>query len=124
MEIGLRGVNMFDLIKILHLAHKTAMKSDCKYKVSCILTDNRGKIISTGYNHYSFNGNKLGKYTVHAEMDAILQKIHKPSKNLIAFIYRKNSRIITPCDACSKLLSTYGIKTIWFTNGTGWEREC
>jgi deoxycytidylate deaminase len=96
-------------------ASKVAQKSPCRYKVSCILVDDSGNIVATGYNHHG-NGRKMGKPTIHAEMDA-LSKVRKPSTNLTAFIYRKNGRIITPCKACQVLLDAYGIKTVWHTAG-------
>jgi deoxycytidylate deaminase len=75
--------------------------------------------VATGYNHHT-QRNKLGKWTIHAEMDA-LNKIKKPSSNITAFIYRKNAKIITPCLTCSKLLKSYGIKVVWHT--IGFEKE-
>lgn len=100
---------------MIGLAEKVANKSKCRYKVSCILVDRSGKVVATGYNHHS-NGRTMGKYTIHAEMDA-LNKVRKPSGNLTAFIYRKNGKIITPCKACQKLLDAYGISVVWHTAG-------
>ena len=111
----------FDLDEIMDVATREASKSDCKYKVSCILVDRKGNIVAKGYNHHSVGG-KMGKWTVHAEMDAISSGIMKPSRNLIAFIYRRNGRIIHPCEACKALLKAYGITTIYHTNDESWER--
>lgn len=111
----------YDLEDIITVAKKTSDKSPCKYKVSCVLVDNRGNIVATGYNHYS-NARKMGKWTVHAEVDA-LNKVRKPSYNLVAFIYRRNSRKINPCEACGKILASYGIKTVYCTNEDSWMLE-
>lgn len=108
-----------DLEKIIEVAIKTASKSDCRFKVACVLVDTRGRIVATGFNHHSYNGAKMGRPTVHAEVDA-LNKVRKPSTNLIAFIYRKNARKINPCVSCAKLLKSYGIKTVFCTNDEGW----
>jgi len=102
--------------EIMDLAESIANKSECKVKVSCILIDNNNKVVATGYNHHALNGRKMGKYTIHAEMDA-LSKVRKPSNNLTAFIFRDKGKIITPCRACQKLLDTYGITKIWHTAG-------
>jgi len=104
------------ITELIELAERVAQKSQCRYKVSCILVDKDGDVVATGYNHHASNGRKMGKPTIHAEMDA-LSKVRKPSTNLTAFIYRKKGRIITPCATCQKLLDAYGIKTIWHSAG-------
>lgn len=112
----------FDLENIMDIAQKEAEKSDVKYKVSCILVDRKGNIIAKGYNHHSNGSGRLGKWTIHAEIDAIASGIKKPSRNLVAFIYRKNGRVIHPCETCKALLKAYGITTIYHTNDETWER--
>lgn len=102
--------------EIMQIAERVARKSTCRYKVSCVLVDDNGEVVATGYNHHSSSGRKMGKPTVHAEMDA-LSKVRKPSTNLTAFIFRKNGRIITPCESCKALLEAYGIKAVWHTAG-------
>jgi deoxycytidylate deaminase len=112
-----------DLDKILEVAVQTASKSQCHIKVSCILVDKRGKIVAKGFNHWTnHNEFKLGKRTVHAEMDA-LNQVRKPSNNLVAFIYRKNAKKINPCEPCSKLLKSYGITNVFCTNSECWEKQ-
>lgn len=111
-----------NLNEIMKCAIKTANKSKCRFKVSCVLVDKKGKIIATGFNHHAKNGRNMGMPTVHAEVDA-LNKVKKPSNNLIAFIYRKNARKINPCESCSQLLRAYGIKTIYCSNETIWLLE-
>jgi deoxycytidylate deaminase len=111
-----------DLEEIMEVARQTADKSPCKYKVSCVLCDKKGNIIATGYNHYGSRSGRLGKWTIHAEIDAISKGIRKPSNNLVAFIYRRHGRIIHPCDTCKALLKAYGISTIYHTNEKSWER--
>lgn len=96
-------------------AVKVANKSPCNFKISCLLIDNRGKVVATGYNHHS-NRRIAGQPTVHAEVDA-LSKVRKPSSNLVAFIYRKNGRIVTPCHSCFKILKAYGIIEVWHSAG-------
>jgi len=112
----------YDLDEIMAVAVKTALKSPCKYKISCILVDDNGKIVATGFNHFALNGRRMGKPTVHAESDA-LNKIMKPSNNITAFIYRKNSRNINPCPACKSLLKAYGVKRVFCTSDKGWFTE-
>lgn len=111
-----------NLNEIMKCAIKTANKSKCRFKVSCVLVDKKGKIIATGFNHHAKNGRKMGKQTVHAEVNA-LSKVKKPSNNLVAFIYRKNGRKINPCESCAIILKAYGIKVIYCSNETSWLLE-
>jgi len=104
--------------EILRVAERTARKSPCRFKVSCILVDQTGDIVATGYNHYGTKKRMMGKPTVHAEVDA-LNKVRKPSPNLTAFIYRDNGKLITPCKSCQRLLAVYGIRTVWHSIGIG-----
>lgn len=108
-----------DLDLVMMTAKKTAEKSPCRFKVSCILVDRKGNIVATGYNHHSINSKRMGRWTVHAEVDA-LNKVRKPSNNLIAFIYRLRSKKINPCESCSTLLKSYGINTVYCTNEDNW----
>lgn len=100
-----------NIIHILGLAEKIANKSDMKHKVACILVDDNGDVVATGYNHHSAYKTRWGRRTVHAEMDA-LSKVRKPSFNLTMFLYRHNNNPIHPCDCCSVLIEAYGIKEV------------
>jgi deoxycytidylate deaminase len=99
---------------MVRMAEKIARKSPMRVKVAAILVDKRtGKIVAVGYNHHGTR--KLnGRWTVHAEVDA-LNKVRKPSNNLIMILYRSSSRIITPCKACAEVLKAYGIKEVYHT---------
>lgn len=113
-----------DLDEVMAIAHKTALKSPCRYKVSCLLIDRKGNIVATGYNHRALNGNRMGRHTIHAEVDAISKGITKPAPNLTAFIYRAHSgNRITPCSACSSLLKAYGINRIYYTWDGSWKED-
>lgn len=105
-------INMGNSIKdILEVAKKTVEKSDVKHKVACILVDDRGNIVSIGYNHHSSRSKRLGQFTIHAESDA-LSKVRKPSTNLTAFLYRHNNNPIHCCHCCATLMKAYGIKEV------------
>lgn len=98
--------------EMLKIADLIASKSDVKnHKVACILIDENGDIVTTGYNHYSNGSKRLGRRTVHAEMDA-LSKVRKPSKNLSMILYRNHNRPIHPCACCSTLIKAYSIKKV------------
>ncbi len=111
-----------DLEELEDVARMTAEKSTCRYKVACLLVDNKGKIVATGYNH-RIRGKRLGKWSCHAEMDA-LNKVMKPSPNLTAFIYRMNSNPINPCKACQAVLKAYRVRAVYCMSGIdGWIKE-
>jgi len=97
--------------ELIKLAELVADKSDVKHKVACILIDEKGDIVATGYNHHSYNSKRLGKRTIHAEMDA-LSKVRKPSKNLTMLLYRDKNKPINPCACCTVLIKAYGIKKV------------
>ena len=96
---------------ILEIAKRTADKSDVRHRVACILVDEHGDIVTTGYNHHSDRSKRLGRNTIHAECDA-LSKVRKPSTNLTMFLYRHNNNPIHPCPCCSALIRAYGIKEV------------
>jgi deoxycytidylate deaminase len=111
----------YDLDEIFELARKTAELSPCKFQVACILVDQKGNIVSTGYNHHS-SGPKMGQRTVHAEMDA-LKGMSKTAGNLTAFIYRNNGNPINPCSSCRALLNAYHIRAVYCMNMGDWVKE-
>lgn len=94
-------------------AEKIASKSPVRVQVAAILINRRtGRIIATGYNNHGRNGRK-GRDTVHAEV-AALNKVRKPSSNLIMFLYRKDGKPIHPCHACQEVARAYGVDlVIW-----------
>jgi cytidine deaminase len=109
----------YDLDLIMETAKRAASKSLCRYKVSCVLVDERSRIISVGVNHWK-NGKSMGRYTVHAEIAACNKVMKMPRSNLIAFIYRANSRNINPCNGCAQVLKSYGITRVYCVNDGWW----
>ena len=100
---------------MLH-AKMLAAKSECNIKVSCIIFDDKYKVVSTGYNHISNNSKRYGLKSIHAEIDALTKGV-KRTNNLSALVYRKDRKPINPCNVCEKLLKSFGIKKIYCTFG-------
>lgn len=102
---------------LIQRAECIAAKSTIRVQVASLLIDRRtGKIVATGYNHIGRNGRK-GRWTVHAEIDA-LNKVRKPSSNLVLFLYRSHGRVIYPCPACREVIRAYGVDLlIWEVPG-------
>ncbi len=116
-----------DLDHIFKVAKEAAERSQCRYNVSCVLVDKRGDVVSIGINHWSSNRPKMGRRTVHAELDAIRGIKKMKESNLYAFIYRCGAggatRNINCCDACKSLLRAYGIEKIFYmTENEEWVR--
>jgi len=105
-----------DIERLLKRAAKIADRSDAHVKVAFLLIDKRGRVVASGYNHFSIGRGRLGHPMVHAEAHA-LNKIRKPSTNLWGLLYRRHGKLITPCESCQKLLTAYGIKTVIHTAG-------
>lgn len=125
---------------LLGIARVTATRSTCDRKaVGCVLTDEFGHILSTGYNgaaaglpHCNHKGDRNGREyceAVHAEQNALLQ---------CPDIYRIDTCYVTlsPCPVCCRLLlntscrrivfieeySDISPRDIWTTAGRVWEQ--
>ena len=84
----------------------------------------RGKIIGNGYNKDSIeNLNRVNKWTIHAEVDAINNALRKISKEnlkqstLIVVRLMKNGEIAlsAPCRCCSQFIKKCGIKNVYYS---------
>lgn len=116
----------------LEIARVTASRSTCDRKaVGCVLTDEFGHILSTGYNgaasglpHCNHSGDRHGREyceAIHAEQNALLQ---------CPDIYKIHTCYVTlsPCPVCCRLLLNTSCKRIIFleeysdlTSKTIWE---
>lgn len=96
-----------------------ASKSDMKYKHACAIIK-RGRIISTGYNHY------LGSSSIHAEFNAT--RGHRLPIGCKAIIIRvnKTGRLVNshPCIMCVDRFRSIGIRRIWYSTDGCMVRAC
>lgn len=85
---------------------------DDERKVGCVITTNRYRIISTGFNGYPLNiddtnlSHKLLK-TVHAEINALIS-IPFDKQNLRMYIYGGH-----PCSQCAATIVQHGITDLF-----------
>jgi len=116
--VDLKGIQMCNetLKVMLKRAEKIANKSPCNIKVSCIIFDDKNRIISEGYNHESNHSKRYGLKSIHAEIDALTKGV-KRTNNLKALVYREHRRPINPCPVCEQLLKSFGITKIYCTFG-------
>lgn len=97
-------------------------------RLAAIITDKRGKILSTGKNSYSsscklqrFYAKCVGledKVFSHAEIDALrnLPEGAKPYRIFIARTNRKGEPLLAkPCKICSYALQQFGVIVIHYT---------
>jgi len=84
----------------------------------------RGKIVGHGYNKQSVeNLNRVNKWTIHAEVDAINNALRKISKDnlkqstLIVVRLMKTGEIglSQPCKCCSEFIKKCGIKNVYYS---------
>lgn len=96
------------------LALDLLRRSKCQVQVACVLTDNKGRIFSWGWNHPGPDG-----FGTHAEEHAInranLKRI-KGSTATIAGKRNKNSVYSRPCmERCYDLLKNLGVENIEYS---------
>jgi len=115
---------------MLSIASVLALRSTCaKLAVGCVLTDNKGRIIGTGYNGVPIGcrhctdepcpGAEAPKgadlcEAVHAEQNALLQ-CREPDKIFTCYTTH------APCLRCTKLLLNTSCRSIMFRDGTNAE---
>jgi len=109
--------------KFLKQAVEEANKSEFRQKVGAIIFD-KNRIVSRGYNDPQRSVRHLKKkfqrwkYTVHAEVAAIL-KAKTELKGLSILVVRVNNknqlRLAKPCEWCQRYLDYVGIKKVFYS---------
>ena len=110
MKINYKHQHVIDYL-IQNVVHKSNMR--CKHAAA--LVDNKGNIISTGYNYMIITNqfsNRLNKkiYSIHAERDC-LSKCNKKKINgcdLVVIRYGCDRFLLSqPCKDCERLINIY-----------------
>lgn len=112
---------------MLDLAIKLARNlEENKYKIACVITDKRGRIISTGQNSYSkshprqaYYAKKMGnckQIFLHSEIDAIIKSNGKGHAIYIARVNNKGNVLpVQPCPICAYAIKDVKIKKVYTT---------
>ena len=108
------------------LAKDIAERSPCCVQVGAVLSDNKGRIISWGWNHYDVNGSDRST-TIHAEEHAISRANPKRLRTgkvtlSLAGQWNKNNNLVyaRPCtDRCMPAAQKHGVDTIEYRNKDG-----
>lgn len=101
------------------------------FRMGAVLVKGK-KIVSSGYNRYTGETEKIARkyniqnlWSLHAEMDAIIH-CSEDLKGLTIFVsgIKKNGRPMycRPCNKCLKIIKATGIKNIYYSTKTGFER--
>ena len=92
--------------------------SSKRFKMSCVITDKRGNVISVGWNKYkthpTLGGGNFGY--IHAECDALLKAFKVNKVAYRAIVYRRNHNLSKPCTSCMEKLTRYGIKEVIYSS--------
>ena len=104
-----------------------------QHKITAVILDKRGRVISMGHNNYlkthtlqAHYANKVGqpdRIFLHAEMDAIIRAGDKIKQAHTIQVYRFNTkgeaRLAKPCPVCMSAILETPIKVIQFTANNG-----
>jgi len=97
-----------------------------KYRIACIVTNKRGRILSVGKNSYTKTHPRQAYYAqksenkhkiyLHAEIDALCRCDGKPYAIYVARVNRKGMPgLAKPCDICRMAIRDMGIKKVVYT---------
>jgi deoxycytidylate deaminase len=123
--------------QILHTAINVAKKSNMRAKHGCVIVK-QGKIISVGYNRSlgnnkyqtrNFNNDKTvsqGKYSIHAEQDALRNTDPKNLEGAKLYVIRIGCGELNPmfmnsqpCKRCTNIINKYiekhGLKQVYYS---------
>ena len=114
--------------KCVEMARMNASKSSMKYKHGCVIVSQHNEFLSQGYN-ISYNQLEHGKWSLHAEMNAIEKAIKKHGikslENAKLFVVRirshlplnfeKKLQLSKPCSRCEKLILKYKIGIAYYS---------
>lgn len=108
----------------LQIAGEIALKSSMRSKHGAVLVKN-GEIIAEGYN-YDYNQDTYhGHYSVHAEVNVLLQARNKKILDLSdtdLYVVRVskatgNFMLSKPCKNCTRMSIKYGIRCVYYSLG-------
>lgn len=84
----------------------------------------RGKIVGRGYNKYCVEGiNKVNRWSVHAEVDAINNALRTISKDnlkqstliVVRILKEGTVGLSTPCKCCANYIQKYQMKACFYS---------
>lgn len=116
--------------KLIQVAIDESKKSDGKQQIGCIITDKKGKVISSGYNKptkshpfqdtYATKAGRPEKIYLHAEIDALVKCRIEPHTIYIGRELKFGGYGMSkPCPICELAIRESGIIKIVYTTEEG-----
>jgi len=112
---------------LFRLAKKVSKKSPSIFKLGCVITDRKHKVLSVGFNDMNKTHPKSKAFhkAIHAELDALLGLSYSDLKDGHAYVYRElqngDMALSKPCIHCEEMLKRAGIKKVYYTDNTGYK---
>ena len=125
---------MINTSLILNTAKKSCFKAgdpgNCRFRVSAIITDSKGNILSKALNSYEKThpiqaayANKVKRPTkiyLHAEIAALIKCRKKPHTIIVSRFLKDGSMALAkPCPVCQLALKEAGVKKVCYTTKNG-----
>jgi len=112
----------------MNVAYKIAENSTFdRHRLGAVIIKG-GSVISTGYNSIRYT-REIGKSTLHAEEAAIIKLLKSRRQHLLVgselYVTRVRPNgscgLSLPCDRCMSLITSVGIKRVYYTTDEGTE---
>lgn len=111
------------MLGFFQAALREAKKSSYKVPMGAVII-RKNKIVGRGHNIVCSTGDVYDG--IHAEISAINNVTAKYRKNGILVVGRVNKNnelaMAKPCKRCETVLKKLGIKRVWYSDHTGWQR--
>ena len=112
------------------IAAGIAMQGQMRYRHGAILVKN-GEIIAQGYNYDYGQDTYHGHYSVHAEVNVLLEARNKKITDLSdadLYVVRispntGNYLLSKPCDNCARMSIKHGVRRVYYSIGCGDETK-
>lgn len=113
---------------MIEYAAELSKLGEHKHKVGCVVTDRRGRVLSTGYcqmkTHpiqakYARRCNDDERVYLHAEIAALVKCRAKPYAIFVVRMNRYGFANARPCPICTEAIREAGIKMVHYTDQRG-----
>lgn len=111
-------------IRFFKLAEKLAQKSDHEVHKHGAVLVRKNSVIGIGFNQHKTHSKSTHPFkTIHAEFSAILNSQQESFEGCELYVVRKRRKDGTlanskPCISCARMLSSLGIKKVYYSTDT------
>lgn len=102
--------------------------TDFQHRVGCVITDKKGKVISTGFNKRKSHPLQAkhaqhineGAIFLHAEIDALVRCRKQPYAIYVGRLTKGgNPGLAKPCPICMGAIMNAGVREVYYTTNDG-----